>query len=201
MGGGILAAIAIAVVAFLALGGDDDESIETQLAASFARDTGASDEEAACVARLLVDEAGEDAFKDTDFSASDPPPEVVTALLAMEPEKLMDECGIDEEAFGGTDGSTDGSTDESTDTSADASTDGFTDGITDSSALPEGFDEETLADTYEQMLGLRPDQAECLAGKLKDAIESGELNEEQVTSEFFDYLSDCDISMEEISGN
>ncbi len=66
--------------------------------------------------------------------------------------------------------------------------------------LPANF-EETLADTYETMLELDRDRAECLAGKLTDAIESGTLGADQVMSEFMNYLSDCDISLEEIGAN
>ena len=47
---------------------------------------------------------------------------------------------------------------------------GLTDGLTDSADLPEDF-EESLADTYEEMFNLSRDQAECLAGKLADAVE------------------------------
>ena len=50
-------------------------------------------------------------------------------------------------------------------------------------------------------LRAQPDQAECLAGKMTEAIEDGSLTEEQAFTEVFDYLSDCDISLDEISGN
>ena len=60
--------------------------------------------------------------------------------------------------------------------------------------------EDLIADTYEETFGLSRDQAECLAGKMTEAIEDGSLTEEQAFTEVFDYLSDCDISLEEISG-
>ena len=58
--------------------------------------------------------------------------------------------------------------------------------------------EETLADIYEQSLGLDRDKAECLAGRLADAIESGDLSEEEAMTDVFSFLEECDISMEEI---
>ena len=61
--------------------------------------------------------------------------------------------------------------------------------------------EDLIADTYEETFGLSRDQAECLAGKMTEAIEDGSLTEEQAFTEVFDYLSDCDISLDEISGN
>ena len=64
IGGAILAAVAIAVVAFLALGGDDDDpSVRAELASVIQSETDLSDSEAECVADLLVDEAGEDASR------------------------------------------------------------------------------------------------------------------------------------------
>lgn len=73
-------------------------------------------------------------------------------------------------------------------------------GLTDSAALPDNF-EEILADTYEETFDLSREKAECLAGNLTNAIEDGSLDQEQVMTDFLDYLADCDISMEEIGGN
>jgi hypothetical protein len=73
-------------------------------------------------------------------------------------------------------------------------------GLTDGVELPDDYS-DILADTYEQSLGLSREQAECLAGRLTEAIESGDLTEEDAVAGFMDYLSDCDISLEEIGGN
>ena len=62
----------------------------------------------------------------------------------------------------------------------------------------DGNIEDTIADTYEEAFGISEEKAECLAERITEAIEDGELNEEEAMSEIFDYLSDCDISMEEI---
>lgn len=58
--------------------------------------------------------------------------------------------------------------------------------------------EDQIADAYETSLGLSREKAECLAGKISEAVESGDLNEEEAMSEIFEYLSDCDIDMSEI---
>jgi hypothetical protein len=73
-------------------------------------------------------------------------------------------------------------------------------GFSDGGALPDNF-EEILADTYESSLGLERAKAECLAGKLAEVIESGEISEDEAMTEIFGYLSECDISMSEIGAN
>jgi hypothetical protein len=101
VGGGILAAIAIAVVAFLALGGDDDESdIRAQLASALQRDTELSPSDAECVADFFVDDLGEDAFEGVDFTAADPPEELQSAFVESG-FKAVEECDLDASAFGG----------------------------------------------------------------------------------------------------
>lgn len=61
--------------------------------------------------------------------------------------------------------------------------------------------EKILADTYEQTFNLSRPKAECLAAALATAIEDGTMSETQAMSNVMSYLSDCDISLEEISGN
>lgn len=247
IGGAILALVALAVIALIALGGDDDESVRTELASAIEGDTSMSGEQAQCVADLLIDEAGEDAFKDTNFDAEDPPPEFIAAAVAVGAQTFADECGVDEAAFGGTDSGDDGDADdggdggeqtvedlenacadgdfgacddlyfaaqlgseledfgstcggiadpqlgecEATNGGQDAST---TDGVTDDDV------DDILTDAYKGM-GLTEEQAECLTEQILDAMESGELSEEQAMTEVFSYLADCDISMEDLNGN
>ncbi|MGH9274192.1 MAG: hypothetical protein ACRDZU_06045, partial [Acidimicrobiales bacterium] len=200
--------------------------------------------QAECVADLLVNEAGEDAFKDADFGADDPPQEFIDAFLAVGPEQFVEECGIDEAAFSGS-GESDGGGTYGSDPELDALYDACEDGdyqacddlyldspsgseyeefadtcgerndpagycvdiyeddggnLPTGGDLPAGF-EQQLADIYESSLGLSQEQAECLAGKLADAVSSGSLSEEEAFSEVFDFLSDCDIDPSEISGN
>ena len=65
--------------------------------------------------------------------------------------------------------------------------------------LPADF-EAQIAEIYQSSLGLSADQAECLAGKIGDAIRSGDLTEEQTMTDVFAYLEACDIDMSDISG-
>ncbi len=65
--------------------------------------------------------------------------------------------------------------------------------------VPAGF-EDQLADVYEQSLGLPRDKAECLAGKIAEAVGSGDLSQDDAMSDVFSYLSDCDIDISEING-
>lgn len=270
VGGGILAAVVVAVLAFQALGGDDETSVRTELASKLQDESDGelTGGQAKCVADLLIDEAGEDAFADLDYSAEETPDEVTNAFIDVGLQRLVEDCDIDLAALGGSD-STDGGTDDSdsgdttntTDSNAaegsygsdptlDALWDSCEDGDyaacdqlyqdspggseyeefgdtcgdrnepsgfcvsiygedSDGSDSTDGFDpgdlpddyEEILADTYETQLGLSREKAECLAGKLVSAIEDGMLDQDEAMSEVFDYLSDCDISMEEIGGN
>lgn len=87
---------------------------------------------------------------------------------------------------------------ETTTTEETTTTDG---GITDfDTSVPDNF-EDILADTYENSLGLPRDKAECLAGKLADAIESGALSQDEAASAVFEYLEACDIALDEIGAN
>ena len=194
VGGAILAAVAIAVTAFLALGGDDEDDVRSQLASTIAADSEMSDDQASCVADLVVDEAGEDAFDGADFDAEDPPPEFVAAVGSIGIDTLMEECDLDEQAFGDP-GSTDEGTDEGTDESADGGLDPSTTG-----GFTDGGMEDILTDAYEEM-GLSEEQASCLTDRIVEAMESGELNQEEAMSEVFSYLSDCDISMDDFDPN
>jgi hypothetical protein len=262
VGGGILAAIAIAVVAFLALGSDDDDSnVRAQLASKLQEEIGAelSDDDADCLADFFVDDLGEDAFDDVDFDAEEAPPELQDAFVESG-ENAVEACNIDEAALG-TDGGTDGGTDD-TDGSTDGDAeegeygsdpeldalydacgtgdyeacdqlyndsppgseyeafgetcgeindpsgscvnlyegeDGGTDDATDSGDLDSY--EEVLTDTFESTLGISREQAECLAGNMRDAIESGDLSEDEAYTEYLDFLQDCDIDLSEIGGN
>jgi hypothetical protein len=247
IGGAILAAVAVAVIAFLLLGSDDDSDVRAQMASAIENDTDLSASQAECVADLIVDEAGEDTFADTDFTAEDPPDEFVEAFVKIGIDEVLEACDLDEAAFG-SDGSTDSSDgggegpetledlrDECADGdlaacddlyfSADLGSDleefgstcggtmdpqegfcelggdeGFgTDGSSDD--FTDGLSEDALAQIYAEAFGISDEQAECLAGKLSDAIDDGDFSEEEAMSEIFDYLEDCDISLEEIGAN
>lgn len=181
IGGGILAAVAAAVAAFLLLGGDDDgdrDRIRGEMAAQIRSDSDLTNAQAECMADAIIDEIGTERLKDVDFSADDPPEDLADdffkAALAS-----LEKCNVDESLFGEGD---------SSDT-----TDGG------DSSLPEDF-EQQLADAYESTMGLPKEKAECLAGKIADAVSSGELNEEQAMSEIFSFLEDCDIDMSELTG-
>lgn len=64
--------------------------------------------------------------------------------------------------------------------------------------MPEDFD-EMLTDAYEGM-GIPRDKAECLANRISDAVNSGDLSQEDAFSDFFGFFEDCDIDPSEITG-
>ncbi len=242
IGGGILAVVVIAVLAFLALGGDDDPSVRAELASRLRDDAGLSGGDAECVADRIVDSVGEDTFAGVDWDADEAPPALEAAVGSAAAEAaescdvsgsafgdpgsaengdLRDSCaegdfaacdelyyaadfGSDDEEFASSCGGAAEEPQEGSCESTNGGRDsggagGLTDGFTDRGDLPENF-EEILADTYETSLGLDRDKAECLAGELREAIEGGELEEDEAFAGFMDYLDKCDISLEELGG-
>lgn len=205
IGLGVLVLIALGVGAFLLLGGDDDDDrdrIRAGLISALNEDGDFTDEEAGCLADSLIDDLGEDNLKDVDFTADEPPAEIEDEFYAAA-FSAMSECDIDMGAFDGGDdfGDDDLGGDDATDddgTDDDFGTD-LGDIGSDGAFGPEF--EEMLADIYADSFGISEEKAECLAGKIADAMDSGELGEEEMMSDIFSYFEDCDISMSEISGN
>lgn len=181
IGGGILAAVAIAVIAFLALGGDDDDDGDRA-------SNDADGEEGTYGSDPELDDLY-DQCEDGDFQACDEL--FFDSPAGSEYEDFGDTCGERNEPSGTCVALYEEGGDDSG---------GLADGFADSGDLPADF-EDILADTYEQSLGLSRAQAECLANVLSEDIESGRLDEAEAMSAFMGYLSDCDISLEEISGN
>ena len=202
IGGAILAAVIILVIAALAFGGDDKGSTDALRAdlvglMTDEGEAGFSQRDAECAAGVVIDEIGADRLEGVDFDAEEPPPgledDFGAAML-----KAVQHCNIDMMGgnIGGGDTTTTEASPERTTTTA-GTTPTSTGGSTD---LPADF-EKLLADTYESTFGLSRPQAECLAGKLSDSIKSGELSENQAASAVFDYLADCDISLDEFGTN
>jgi hypothetical protein len=200
IGGGILAAVVLAVIAFLALGGDDDEPATEK--ASQSSDTtdptdptdptdttegGGGEGSYGSDPDLdeLYDSCEEGVYSDCDLLYFDSP-------SGSEYQEFGDTCGNRNEPgelcaklYAEDGGEGDG---------------GDTGGLPDGVELPDDYRQQ-LAEIYESTFDLSSEQSECLAGKLVDAIESGSVSEDEATSEVLDYLSDCDISLEEIGAN
>ena len=198
IGGGILAAVILLVIAALALNSDDKispraasnnpttttqasqtDGVRANLVGLLTNDSGLSKQDAECAADVIIDEIGVDRLEGVDFGA-DAPPAGLEADFSAATIKALRECNLDFTGSGLT-----------------TTTGGSSGGSTD---LPADF-EELLADTYEGTFGLSRPQAECLAGKLSDSIKSGDLSENQAASAVFDYLADCDISLDEFGTN
>lgn len=186
------------VVAALLLGGDDDggdDDIRAQLASQLKDGSGLSQAQAECVADSVVDDLGADRFEGVDFSADEPPPGLSEDLFDAAFDSF-DKCEIDAADFGG-------SSDTSDTTDAvqpNGTTETTDDDILGGGSLPPDF-EDQLAQIYEDSLGLPADKAACLAGKMADAVSSGDLTQDEAMSDVFSYLSDCDIELSEITGN
>ena len=199
IGGGILLVVVV-VIAALAFGGDDKSSkddVRAQLVAALSNESqgGLKARDAECVADSVIGDVDIEVLRGIDYTAADAPQELQSAVLSA-----YASCNID--VTGGTGSgdttTTSGSTDEATTTTETTTTAGG--GLVDPGSLPDNF-EQLLADTYENQLGLPRAKAECLAGKLADAIQSGSLTEQESASAVFDYLSACDISLDEVGAN
>lgn len=194
VGAGILAVVAI-VVAALLLGGDDgggEDDIRAQLASQLRGGSGLSHEQAECVADAVIDDLGADRFDGVDFGADEPPPELADDLFTAAFDSF-ERCDIDPSDF-------DDSSSDSTEPEESNGTTETTDDILGGGSLPPDF-EDQIAQVYEDSLGLPPDEAACLAGKIADAISSGDLTQDEAMSDVFSYLSDCGIELSEITGN
>jgi hypothetical protein len=69
-------------------------------------------------------------------------------------------------------------------------------GDADGGELPDDY-----AELLEQSLGITQEQAECLTDQITRAIEDGDATPEDAAAGIMDYLSECDISLEEIGSN
>lgn len=151
-----------------------------------------TESEADCMVEHLIDEIGLDRLEGVDFSADEPPADLADDFEDAFGSGIV-ACDIDVSGTGGASGD-DGGTDDAFGDDGDLGTDFGTD-----DAFGAEF-EEMLADIYADSFGISQDKAECLAGKIADAMDSGELGEEEMMSDIFEYFEECDISMSEISG-
>jgi hypothetical protein len=188
IGGAILAVIAVIVAALLLGGGDDDEPNEASSDATTSTTESDSDSNggvrALLIGALTNPDQGDLSLDDAECVADEVIAEVDGDVLADvdystddPPLQIQSAMADAYETCGIGDGSTD---------------DGSTGGD-----IPDDFVDQ-LAQIYESQMGLSSDQAQCLAERMRDVVQSGELDEQQAMSEIFDYLSDCDISMSDI---
>jgi hypothetical protein len=185
---GVAVVVVLAIIAgVLLLGGGGDEDLQARISKEIRSggQSGLSEKEADCLAGELIDEVGADKLKDVDFSADEPPKaiadELNDAFVAAIPT-----CKIDL------------SDDDGTDATPGASTGGSTATTLNADQLDQFRD--MLSQQYKDNLGLSDEKANCLANTMADAIERGELDENQSFESFFQYLTACDISVSELGG-
>lgn len=195
IGVGVLALVAILAGVFL-LGGDDDDGgdLQTRIANQIREggQSGLDQEEAECLAGELIDKVGAEKLEQVDFTAEAPPEDVADEINDAFVEAIPTcDIELDGSAEEGDEGDTD---------SPDATTPG--DGSTDSTLSSAQLDEfrELLSTQYRDNLGLSEEKSDCLADTMADAIQSGELDENQSFDAFFQYLETCDISVSELGG-
>jgi hypothetical protein len=194
--------LVVAIVAVLAIRGDDDDSsrgaIKTRIVDSLTSDSdaGIGRKQAECIADKVIDDVGADRLADVDFDADEVPGGDVGADLERAYVSALGSCSSD--GSSADDGST-GSTRDSSDTSdGERATDGGS--IADQlGGLSHGQLKEQLVSQYEAM-GLTHEKADCLAEEMATALEKDGTGSNDVFSDFFDYLDDCDVSLDELGG-
>jgi hypothetical protein len=187
VGGAILAAVILAVIAFMAFG--DDDSDDGERASNETEDT--SDAGSA-------DEGSEDGSSDEGTSGDEDLDDLASAcedgdFEACDDLYLQSDFGSDLEELGSTCGGI-----------ADpqygncAATNGGEESATPDLGIDpddlEGFDAETLAEIYESTFGLSSEEATCLAEGLLEVSQDPEAAED-----IFTIFSDCGVSMEELN--
>jgi len=193
IGGAVLAAILIGLLAWLALKDDDGDDSDTDTVAQTTQpEDEATDDTADDTATTESTEATEDTVGD-DASAEELRDACTDGdFAACDQLYFLSELGSDDEEFG----STCGDRAEPQSGFCEA-TNGGEDPL-DEDALGGGDPEEMLADIYESSMGLSQAQAQCLAGKVAEVMGEGSFDEEEAAAEMFDFLSECDISLDDI---
>ncbi len=190
IGAAALAAVAVVVAGLLLSGGNKDgdrERIRTEMAAQINDGGHLSKGQANCIADAIIDEVGVEKLKDVDFTASEPPAAIADELTAAAFGSLA-KCNVNASDLVGPTDTTEGSP---------AASDGTFGSGAD---LPADF-EQQLATIYEKNMGLPGAKARCLAGKIRAAIRSGALSQEQAMTDIFGYFAACKIDMSEFKGN
>jgi hypothetical protein len=177
---GAVLVVVVLIVAVLAIGGDDDDSSRSAVTSRIADsirsdDDGISRTQADCIAKVIVDDVGLDRVSDIDFEADEPPKGDLGVDLGRAYQRGLDRC-----VSGGAPGG---------DSSPGAQL----------GDLSERELEEQLSSQYTSM-GLDADKAECLGGKMAKALKDGDGVGNQAFGDFFDYLDECDVTLDELSG-
>jgi hypothetical protein len=187
IGVGIL--LVVALVAFLAIKGSDDDSQTSAIAdrivdAVNKDEPGIAKKDARCMAEHIVDEVGADRLKDVDFSSSTPQAGKLGNDLATAYANAVSACHV---TLGGSSGG-------SSTTAGSGTTGGLPD-IGDVDAF-----KKLMSDQYEATLGISHEKATCLADAMTQAIKDGKSDQLHAFSDFFDYLDLCQISLDQLRG-
>jgi hypothetical protein len=191
---GAVIVIVVLIVAVLAIGGSDDDDSRSAVTARIADsiradDSGFSRGQAECIAKVIVDDVGLSRVKDVDFDAESPPKGDLGKQLALAYGKGTSQCATrDGSSTGG--GSIDvGGATSGTDSAAEQL-----------GALSESDLKRQLSDQYKGM-GLSEEKADCLGGKMAEALKKGQDLGDKAFGEFFDYLDECHVSLDELGGS
>ena len=195
--GGIAAVILLIIAAAVAAssGGDDKvdaRQLRADLASKFRMESDISEAQAACKADIYIEDVGPSALGGLDLTDPDaqPPAKMVDELDAADA-RATDECNIVTVPPFESSTTTEGGSGLPTPTSI---------GIGNPGSLPPGY-EKALANAYVQTFGLTEEKATCLAHAVGEAIRTGEITDSESASGVLKFLTDCDISLDEVSAN
>ena len=194
---GIAAVILLIVVAAVAASGGGDDKVDARqlradLASKFRMESDISEAQAACKADIYIEDVGPSALGGLDLTDPDaqPPANLVDELDAADA-RATDECNIVTVPPFESSTTTEGGL--PTPTSIGI-------GIGNPGSLPPDY-EKALANAYVQTFGLTEEKATCLAHAVAEAIRTGEITDSESASGVLKFLTDCDISLDEVSAN
>ena len=170
-------------------GGTSGDRIAAKFAEQLQDQTRVTDEQARCVGQYVVDEIGASRLQDVQDLQQSNAPADVQADVNQAVQRAFTECDVAQADLL--------PPDESGGTSGAVGTDATAEG---SSTVPSGqiLTESQYKDYYQQSLGLSEEDAACLAARSSEAEASGEIEQGDGVSQFYQWVDDCGIDPDEL---
>jgi hypothetical protein len=192
----VLALLVIAgIVAALVLLSDDDDGggssadeVAERISSALQDDLDMSEGDADCIGRDITQRIGADRLDGVDFESPEAPPQLEQDFNDAFNEALG-ECAVDVGEVGsdaGAEGEGDaGDTEDGPNLSEDIGD-------------PEEY-AALLAESYATTLGISEEKSTCLAERVVQAIDAGDVSADEASGQFFQFLDACEITLEELN--
>ncbi|HJR24862.1 MAG TPA: hypothetical protein VJ804_05270 [Acidimicrobiales bacterium] len=179
----------VAIVIALVITGDDegDDGAGSSFAAQFSEQlqsqSQVSEDQADCVGEYVVDEIGASRLESLRALEDRTAPPELQEDFDQAVQRALTECEVDQQ-----------------DLVPDSSTDGgASDGLSAEVTAPsQVMTEAQYEDYYKTSLGLADEDAKCLAARSAEAEASGEIEEGDGISQFYQWVDECGIDPDEL---